>query len=109
VCNLIKNKFYLDEVIEELQQNLPSLVLLVRDLSTKNLYVLKMIITSEANRKILEKEVKVGMFVAKECPFLISYSEVFEERGSSCILMDYCEKGDLQKQIDLGNIFEEKV
>jgi hypothetical protein len=30
------------------------------------------------SQKAIEKEIKVGMIIAKECPHLISYSEVFE-------------------------------
>ena len=68
-----------------------------------------MIITSEENRRLLEKEMSVGMFKAKGCPFLVSYIEVFKEGETSCILMDYYEKGDLQEYIKKGNFIEEKV
>jgi serine/threonine protein kinase len=109
--NDILNIIFLDEVVKILQEGafLNNVLLVCRISSRNNLYVLKMIITNEQNRKLLEKEITVGMFKAKECPFLVSYLEVFEEGGNSCILMDYYEKGDLQEYVEKGNIIEEKV
>jgi serine/threonine protein kinase len=49
------------------------------------------------------------MFVAKECDHLISYWEIFEWENYFCIKMEYCENGDIQKEIDKGRIFSEEV
>jgi hypothetical protein len=32
----------------------------------------------EVSQKMIEKEIKIGMIIAKETSFLISYSEIFE-------------------------------
>jgi serine/threonine protein kinase len=63
----------------------------------------------EMNQKEIEKEMKIGMIVAKESPFLVSYSEIFEWGDYFCIKMEYCQLGDLQTQIDKKRIFTELV
>jgi serine/threonine protein kinase len=62
-----------------------------------------------SNRKTIEKEIKVGMIIAKECPHLISYSEVFEWGDYFCIKMEYCKMGDLENQLNQKRIFTEEV
>jgi serine/threonine protein kinase len=58
---------------------------------------------------MIEKEMKVGLTVAKESKFLISYSEIFEWGDYFCIKMEYCNGGDLQSVLDEGKIFTEEV
>jgi hypothetical protein len=60
-------------------------------------------------KKIIEKEMKVGIISAEECPYLMSYKETFEWEDYFCLKMDYCVGGDIQKQIDNGKIFSEEV
>jgi hypothetical protein len=61
------------------------------------------------NRKAIEKEIRVGMMIAKECKYLVSYSEVFEWGDYFCIKMEYFENGDVQTEFDKGRIFTEEV
>jgi serine/threonine protein kinase len=63
----------------------------------------------DTNQTAIEKEMKVGMLIAKECSHLISYWEFFEWEDYFCIKMEYCEKGDIQKEFDKGRIFSEEV
>jgi serine/threonine protein kinase len=65
--------------------------------------------TRANNQKIIEKEIKVGMIVAKESSNLVSYSEIFECGDFFCIKMEYCSMGDLQNQLEQGHIFTEEV
>jgi hypothetical protein len=60
-------------------------------------------------KKIIEKEMKVGIITAEECLYLISYKETFEWGDYFCLKMEYCINGDIQKQIDNGKIFTEDV
>ncbi|CAK6983996.1 serine/threonine-protein kinase Nek1-like, partial [Scomber scombrus] len=43
-------------------------------------------------------------------PFIVQYKESFEERSCLCIVMDYCEGGDLYKKIksQKGKLFSEE-
>jgi hypothetical protein len=52
---------------------------------------------------------KVGLIVAKESKYLISYSEIFEWGDYFCIKMEYCNDGDLQSALDEEKIFTEEV
>jgi serine/threonine protein kinase len=78
--------------------------------------VLKMIllgpkesVTRISRQEMIDKEIKIGLVVAKESRFLVSYTEVFEWRDCFCIKMEYCILGDLQHQFDVGKIFTEEV
>jgi serine/threonine protein kinase len=57
----------------------------------------------------IEKELKVGMMISRECDHLVLYSEIFEWEGYFCIKMEYCKSGDLQNQLDVGRRFSEDV
>jgi serine/threonine protein kinase len=61
------------------------------------------------HKEMIEKEMKVGILVAKECSYLISYSETVEWGDYFCIKMEYCEKGDIQSELDKGRVFSEEV
>jgi hypothetical protein len=63
----------------------------------------------ELNKKLIERDIKVGLLIAKECRYLILYSEVFEWGDYFCIKMEYCILGDIQQQLDNGKIFREEV
>jgi serine/threonine protein kinase len=60
-------------------------------------------------KKTIEKEVKVGIVVARECKFLASYLESFEWEDYFCIKMEYYRFGDIQYQLDTGRVFTEDV
>jgi hypothetical protein len=51
----------------------------------------------------------VGMTVGQDCPFLVEYLEMFYYKYFCCLIIEYCELGDLQKELDLGKYFEEMV
>jgi serine/threonine protein kinase len=61
------------------------------------------------HQKIIEKEMKVGLIIAKENKHLVEYSEVFEWGDYFCIKMEYCEVGDIQSSLDKGRMFTEEV
>jgi serine/threonine protein kinase len=61
------------------------------------------------NKKLIEKELNLGLTISKECKYLISYSETFEWGDYFCIKMEYCNGGDLQSALDEGRIFTEEV
>jgi hypothetical protein len=64
----------------------------------------------DLNKKMIEKEIRVGMIVAKECEYLISYSEIFDWEDYFCIKMEYCSAGDIKKQIiDSHRVFTQDV
>jgi serine/threonine protein kinase len=93
-----------DVVSEELNRGSICLVYVVKD---PNEAVLKLIAlgaknskNKEVNKKLIEKEIEIGMIVAKETPHLVSYSEIFEWQDYFCIKMEYCKMGDLQNQLD---------
>jgi hypothetical protein len=62
-----------------------------------------------ALKKLIEREIKIGLVIAKESEFLVSYLEIFESEDYFCIKMEYCILGDLQHQLDIGRVFTEKV
>merc|ERR1719424_501347 len=53
---------------------------------------------SSKERKDASNEVKV--LSALKHPYIVSYRESFNEDHKLCIIMDYCEGGDLFKHID---------
>jgi serine/threonine protein kinase len=86
--------------------------LLVRNIKSKVLYVAKPILLSET-KEIINEEV-IGMKLAKDCLYLVSYVESFEDKDSKYFIMEYFKKGDLQTLIDKKikeekSSFEEKV
>jgi hypothetical protein len=62
-----------------------------------------------SRQKVIDKEIKIGLVVAKESRYLVSYTEVFEWMDCFCIKMEYCILGDLQRQFDAGKIFSEEA
>jgi hypothetical protein len=63
----------------------------------------------ESYRKALEKEMRIGLIIANECKFLVSYSDIFGYGDYFCIKMEYCVLGDLRHQLDAGKVFTEDV
>jgi serine/threonine protein kinase len=47
--------------------------------------------------------------VSRKSTFLIKYTETFEEGGYFCIVMEYCEGGDLQSLLNKHHKFTKKV
>jgi serine/threonine protein kinase len=93
-----------------------NLIYLVEKQSTKELFILKMIdIGKEGTeegikaRKDAGNEFGVGMMICQSCPFIVQYFEMFYHENFSCFIIEYCEGGDIQKQINKGKVFDESV
>jgi len=62
--------------------------------------ICKMVDVSKASRKEMADAVKEGKLLAElRHPYIVRYRESFTESGWLCILMDYCEGGDLTAKI----------
>jgi serine/threonine protein kinase len=62
-----------------------------------------------SQEKMIEKEIKTGVMIAKECKYLVSYSEVFEWKDYFCIKMEYFVNGDIKNELEKGRILTEQV
>jgi NIMA (never in mitosis gene a)-related kinase len=63
--------------------------------------ICKMVDVSRASRKESEDAAKEAKVLATlEHPYIVKYRESFTETGWFCILMDFCEAGDLTKQLE---------
>jgi len=77
--------------------------------------VCKMVDVSQASQKETQDAVKEGRLLAQfKHPYVVRYRESFIDSGWMCILMDYCDGGDLSAQIQQAkrsrrSIPEEKV
>jgi len=62
--------------------------------------ICKMVDVSKASRREMEDAVKEGKLLGElKHPYIVRYRESFTESGWLCILMDYCEGGDLTSKI----------
>jgi serine/threonine protein kinase len=84
--------------------------------STKELFVMKMINIGQEGTEVRKKaqkeivaEINIGLTLGQECPFLVRYSEIFYHENFCCLIMEYCELGDLQQELDSGKQYEEPV
>jgi NIMA (never in mitosis gene a)-related kinase len=91
-------------------------IFVVEKKSIKELFVMKMInIGQEGSekqknaQKEIAAEINIGMILKQQCPFLVRYLEMFYYGNFCCIIMEYCELGDLQKELDSGKKYEELV
>lgn len=65
--------------------------------------VCKMIDVSKASAKEQKDALQEGLLLASlKHPYIVRYRENFTESGWLCIVMDYCEGGDLTKQVELA-------
>lgn len=66
-----------------------------------NRLICKMVDVSKASNREMQDAVKEGKLLAElRHPYIVRYRESFTDCGWLCILMDYCEGGDLTKQIE---------
>jgi NIMA (never in mitosis gene a)-related kinase len=91
-------------------------IFLVEKQSTKELFVLKMINIGQEGSEVRKKaqkeiaaEINIGLTLGQESPFLVRYLETFYYEHFFCLIIEYCELGDLQKVLDSGKQFEEPV
>jgi serine/threonine protein kinase len=108
------NLIYLSDILKE--QFGQRDIFLVEKQSTKELFVLKMINIgqegSEVRRKAQKEitaEISIGLTLGQECPFLVRYLETFYHEQFFCLIIEYCELGDLQQELDSGKQYEEPV
>jgi hypothetical protein len=91
-------------------------VFIVEKQSTKELFVMKMINIGQEGteaqkraKKDIISEVNIGMIYGKECPFLVQYFEMLYHENFCCLIIEYCELGDLQQELELKKQYEEPV
>jgi serine/threonine protein kinase len=60
-------------------------------------------------QKEIAAEINIGMTLWQDCPFLVRYLETFYHKNFCCLIMEYCELGDLQKELDSRKQYEELV
>jgi serine/threonine protein kinase len=84
--------------------------------SKKELFVIKMInIGQEGSeeqkkaQKEITTEINIGLTLGQECPFLVRYVEMFYHEHFCCLIIEYCDLGDLQQELDSGKQYEEPV
>ncbi|CAE8638220.1 unnamed protein product, partial [Polarella glacialis] len=77
--------------------------LLVQSVEDGSKIVCKMVDVSQASAKETQDAVKEGRLLAAfKHPYIVRYRESFIDSGWLCILMDYCEGGDMAKQIEVS-------
>jgi hypothetical protein len=67
---------------------------------------------TEAGKKAQKEivaEINIGMTLGQQCPFLVRYLEMFYYENFCCLIIEYCELGDLQQELDSGKQYEEPV
>jgi hypothetical protein len=60
-------------------------------------------------QKEITSEINIGLTLGRECPFLVRYLEMFYYENLCCLIIEYCELGDLQKELDSGKQYQEPV
>jgi NIMA (never in mitosis gene a)-related kinase len=100
---------FLDKLIKKIEVGTSGTVFCVKNNSTNVIMAMKAIPlkTSKENASI-KREVKIGLEVGKNCPFLVHYFETFEDSDFYYIIMDYFNAGDLIKYTSDGNVLTEK-
>lgn len=78
----------------------------VEDSNTHEKLVLKMSFVEETKKAEFEKVNKTWRTLSTSCDFVVGFKELFYEGPNSCIVMEWCEGGDLDtliKKRKLGN------
>jgi hypothetical protein len=50
-------------------------------------------------QKDATNEINIGMTVVQENAFLVGYVEIFHHESFCCLILEYCERGDLQTEV----------
>jgi serine/threonine protein kinase len=61
------------------------------------------------SQKEIVSEISIGLTVGQQCSFLVQYLETFYHKNFCCLIMEYCELGDLQQELDSRKQYEEPV
>ncbi|XP_053185733.1 serine/threonine-protein kinase Nek1-like [Scomber japonicus] len=99
------------EIVKKIGKGGFGTAILVKTKEDGHQYVIKEIFTSVMFTEDMQKAQKeVEVFSKMNHPNIVKYKESFEERGRLCIVMDYCEGGDLSKKIksQKGELFSEE-
>jgi serine/threonine protein kinase len=59
--------------------------------------------------KMMELEFQIRTTLGWRCKYFVQYISQFNYGGYACISMEYCDGGDLQKELDKGRKFTKKV
>jgi len=98
VAGLLRKQGY--EQIKKIGEGSFGKAILVQNKEGSKL-VCKMVDVSRASAKEQKDALQEGKLLsALKHPYIVRYRESFTEAGWFCILMDYCECGDLSKQVD---------
>eukprot|EP00743_Colponemidia_sp_Colp-15_P002605 GILK01002822.1.p1 GENE.GILK01002822.1~~GILK01002822.1.p1 ORF type:complete len:897 (-),score=171.16 GILK01002822.1:188-2878(-) len=73
---------------------------LVRNTDDNKQYIMKVIDISRMDKKQRDESLnEVRVLSAMRHPYIVTYRESFQDKGSLCIVMDFCEGGDLYSRI----------
>jgi serine/threonine protein kinase len=104
--------FSLDLLKEELGGGGFGDVYKVEKISTKEELVMKVIKLGKEdkkNSKGIEAEIQVGINLGSSCKYLVKLTDFFKEGGYCCLIMEYCNGGDLEKVLKEGKRIEQPV
>jgi serine/threonine protein kinase len=108
--------FALDLLKKRFEKKTMNLVFLAEKISSKELFVLKMIDIGDEgsdqqkkSQKDAANEINIGITVGQKSPFLVRYVEKFYHKYFCCLVLEYCEGGDLQTQLDENHEYSEDV
>jgi NIMA (never in mitosis gene a)-related kinase 1/4/5 len=99
VAGLLKKRGYLE--IKKIGEGSFGKAILVQQGKDGAKFVCKMVDISKASAKEQREALQEGQLLASlKHPYIVRYRENFTDAGWLCILMDFCEGGDLTKQIE---------
>jgi serine/threonine protein kinase len=113
VCLFHTFKIFLDILKSQFGQRT---IFLVEKSSTKEQFVMKMINIGQEGTEVRKKaqkeittEINIGLTLGQQSPFLVRYLEMFYHKNFCCLIMEYCELGDFQQELDSEKQYEELV
>jgi NIMA (never in mitosis gene a)-related kinase len=71
--------------------------------SNKKRMAMKVMKISKENKKsskAMEAEIRIGINLGSTCKFLVQLTEYFISDGFCCLIMEYCDGGDLEKVLE---------
>lgn len=99
VAGLLRKHGY--KMLKQIGEGSFGKAILVQSEAKSTKLVCKMVDISKASAKEREETVKEAKLLATfKHPYIVRYRESFLEAGWLCILMDYCDGGDLSSQIE---------
>lgn len=90
------------EILNKLGEGSFGLVYKVKRKADKNIYVMKQINISKMNQRMKNDALNEATILSKiDSQFIVKYYESFIEKNLLCIVMEFCEGGDLHKYLKL--------